>query len=250
MKKLVAWVSVLFAAGCLPLGEPSQIIVDGQSSLEFEPDTFSLYAELQARGESQAVALAQVSKTLASIRETLPDLEGLTNLTINANAAEITPVRDVECLEKANYGNEEQCLIEGYVASISLGITGSPAKVSGRTLSLVSELGASRVRLGGYSLAEPAQAEKEAMDSAFKDAQAKAEKIAAASRLTIVGPIRIQHGAGFPDQRYGADYYMQARSPGAPVAPGARVVTPETDLDLAPQPIRIEARIVAAFEIE
>ena len=43
---------------------------------------------------------------------------------------------------------------------------------------------------------------------------------------------------------------MQARSPGAPVVSDVRVVTPETDLDLAPQPIRIDAKIVAAFKIE
>lgn len=248
MKKLIACVSVLFTAGCLPLGEPSQIIVDGQASLEFEPDTFSLYAELQTRGDSQAAALAQVSKQLTTIRETLPKMESLTHLTINASAANISPVRDIECLEKANYGNEGQCAVEGYSASIHLNMAGSPATASGRALSLVSELGASTVRLGSYSLSKPDQAEKAAMDAAFKDARAKAEKIAAASGSTLVGPIRIQHGEGFADRRYGPMMDYSQRT--LPAVSDVRVVTPETDLDLAPQPIRIEAKIVAAFKIE
>lgn len=236
-------------SGCLPLGEQSQIIVDGQASLEFEPDTFSLSAELQATGDSQAAALAQAAQSLTSIRETLPNLEGLTNLTINATAAQITPVRNLECLEKASYGRDGQCAIEGYFATINLNLKGSPVTVSGRALSLVSELGASHVRLGSYSLSESDQAEKAALDAAFKDARAKAEKIASSSGLTIAGPIRIQYGDGFTDERYrgGQRFAEQDR---LPAVAGARVVTPETDLDLAPQPIRIEAKIVAAFAID
>ncbi len=235
--------------GCLPGQTPNQIIVDGQAALKFEPDSFTLNASLRSRSETQQQALEAFAGRLSEIRETLPNLDGLTHLTIDASLAQINPIQNSECMQAARYSTEGQCRVEGYYGSVSLTVTGSPASVSGHALSLLSELGAESVALSSYSLSELESAQQEAMDAAVKDAHIKAKKIAAAAGSTLIGPIRIQYGDGFRDDGYGRAY-ADVGSPGPITVAGARVVRPETDLDLDPQPIKIEAKVVAAFEIE
>lgn len=250
MKHLYSGALALFAAGCLPIGQPDQVIVDGEAALEFQPEIFSISVTLRSRHENQGVVLAEISDQLSTIRETMPNLEGLTHLTIDASQAEISPVQDRECLEKAGYRQEGHCPVMGYFGSVSLSVTGSPAKSSGHALSLLSELGAESVQLSAYSLADIGKARQDAIDAAVKDARLQAESIAAAAGASLAGPIRIQYGKGFADPRYDGvmDYDQAVYSPSAVRAP--KTVVPQTDLDLDPQPIRIEAKIVAAFEIE
>lgn len=234
--------------GCLPEQQPKQIVVDGEASLEFEPDTFSLSASLRARTESQEDALADIAQRLSTVRDSLPLLDGLTHLTINASTVGITPIQDPDCQESRRYNLEELCPVIGYFGSVSLGIKGSPASASGIALSLVSELGAESVSLSQYSLSELDKAKQDALDSAVRDAREKAKKIASAAGTSVIGPIRIQYGEGFSESGYG----IMAYSPAADsiVVSGSRVIRPDTNLDLDPQPIKIEAKVVAAFEIE
>lgn len=248
MKRLIILPVVALLCGCLPGQEPKQIVVDGEASLEFEPDTFSLGASLRSRSDGQDGALSEIANKLSVIRESLPQLDGLTHLSIDASDAEIRPIQDPECLEQRKYNNEEICPVSGYFGSIKLGIKGSPANASGRALSLVSELGAESVSLSQYSLSEMEKAKQDALDSAVRDARAKAEQIADAAGATVIGPLRVQYGEGFSESGYGAVYSDSAAD--TIIVTGSRVVRPQTDLNLDPQPIKIEAKIVAAFEIE
>lgn len=248
MKKILAAAVCVVAAGCLPNDQKKQIVVDGEASLEFAPDIFMVGATLRARKDTQAAALADIADRLARIRETLPNLEGLTHLTIDASAAELIPIQDYECMEKRRYSNEEQCPITGYFGSISLTVKASPANASGRTLSLISEIGAESVSLSGYALSDMDKARKGALDVAVRDARQKAVSIASAAGAVVTGPIRIQYGDGFGEDR--TAYMLDVSSPALDLAYAQQVITPETDLDLDPQPIKIKAKIVAAFELE
>ncbi|MEO1136927.1 MAG: SIMPL domain-containing protein, partial [Pseudomonadota bacterium] len=198
MKRLLSGFGFVLLAGCLPTAQPNQIIVDGEASLEFEPEIFSLTGAIRARSDTQAGALAEISDTLASIRDTMPNLEGLTHLTIDAASAALTPIQNPECMENRRYNDEEQCPIEGYFGSIGLSLEGSPANLSGQALSLLSELGAESVSLSGYSLVDRESAQKDALDAAVRDARGKADNIAQAAAATVIGPIRVQYGEGFP----------------------------------------------------
>lgn len=248
MKRLLSCFGFALLAGCLPGAQPNQIIVDGEASLEFEPEIFTLSGAIRSRSDTQADALAEISEKLASIRDTMPNLDGLTNLTIDAANAALTPIQNPECMENRRYNDEEQCPIEGYFGSISFSLEGSPANLSGQALSLLSELGAESVSLSGYSLSDRESVQKDALDAAVRNARLKAEKIADASGSVIVGPIRIQFGEGFSEAGYADVLYDKA--PDVIVVTASRVVRPETELDLDPQPIRVNAKSVAAFEIE
>lgn len=250
MKKSILGLALFLVSGCLPLGQANQIIVDGEASLEFEPEVFSLSGAIRARSDTQAAALAEIASKLANIRETMPNLEGITNLAIDASNATITPIQNPECTESRRYNTEAQCPVEGYFGSISIDIEGAPANLSGQTLSLLSELGAESVSLSTYSLIDPESAQQKALDAAVRDARRKAEKIATASNSVIAGPIRIQYGEGFSDGGYSGNSYDYAQAPDTIVVTGSRIAKPETNLDLDPQPINVKAKIVAAFEIE
>ncbi len=250
MKLFYSSLLALFAAGCLPNAQPDQIIVTGEAALEFQPEVFSINAGIRARRENQDEALAEVSERLSEIRETLSLLEGLTHLSIDAAVAEITPIHDAVCLDAADYRMEMQCPIIGYFGALSLRVEGSPAKSSGSALSLLSQLGAESVELQGYSLKDRKQAQENALDAAVKDARQRAEKIASAANASLIGPIRIQYGEGFRDTGYDGGRGTLNSPPIIVVTAQKRTVKPNIDLNLDPQPIEIEAKIVAAFEIE
>ncbi|VAW05359.1 hypothetical protein MNBD_ALPHA04-552, partial [hydrothermal vent metagenome] len=226
-----------------------QIIVDGEATIEVEPELFTLSASIRSRTDKQSAALAEISDKLAVIRDSLPQLEGLTHLTVDASEAVIRPIQDRECLERAGYGDRESCSVTGYFSSVAIKVKGSPANLSGYALSLLSELGAEEVSLKGYAIADIESARKSALDKAVEDARAKAVGIANASGATLVGPIRIQYGEGFGD----ASAYGSSRPSvmlGLVEVSASRDVIPETELDLEPQPIKISEKVVAAFEIE
>lgn len=248
MKRLIIAPLAGLLFGCLPQNEPKQIVVDGEATIQVEPEIFNISGSIRARKDSSRDALAEISERLARIRETLPNLEGLTKLSIDASDANIRPIQDADCIENSRYTYDEMCPVTGYFGSVSLTIKGSPAKLSGQALSLLSELGAESVSLNSYSVEDMNAAQARALEAAVADARAKAEKIAGAAGSAITGPVRIQFGEGFGDQRrYG---YAPALMRDTIVVTGSRIVQPETDLDLDPQPISIASKVVAAFEIE
>jgi len=249
MKRLVLLPLAALLFGCLPETPRKQIIVDGEATIEVEPELFTLSASIRSRADKQSAALAEISSKLAMVRQSLPQLEGLTHLTVDASEVGIQPIQDPECLERRGYRGDDTCAVIGYFGAIAIIVKGSPANLSGYALSLTSELGAEQVSLEGYAISDIDSAQKSALDKAVEDARAKAVAIANASGATLVGPIRIQYGEGFGDDRYSGAFADRSQVQEI-IVTGSRVVTPETQLDLEPQPIKISERIVAAFEIE
>lgn len=245
------WVAGAIAlTGCLPFEEQKTIVVDGEAKVELAPDTFSVSAEIHARSDVQATALRNAANTLARIRTTLPRLENLSAISIDASAAKVAPIYDLECQQKAYYGSAAACPIEGRMASIEITVTGQPAELSGQAISLLSELGAEGVKLGEFALADLAAAQKQADAQAMKDAAAKAANIAEAAGAALVGPTRIQFGEGFRDDYYAEGRPLVVSSPSAVADPGATTVAPETELDLGKRPIIVNSKVTAAFRIE
>jgi uncharacterized protein len=249
MKRLVLLPLAAVLFGCLPEAPRKQIIVDGEATIEIEPELFTLSASIRSRAGEQSAALAEISAKLARVREDLPQLEGLTHLTVDASEAVIRPIQDRVCLESAGYRDDESCSVTGYFGALAIKVKGSPANLSGYALSLISELGVEQVSLEGYAISDIDSAQKSALDKAVEDARAKAVAIANASGATLVGPIRIQYGEGFGDDRYSGVYADRSQVQEI-IVTGSRVVTPETELGLEPQPIKISEKVVAAFEIE
>jgi hypothetical protein len=248
--KYFAIIGALALTGCLPFEEHKTIVVNGEATVELAPDSFSVSAEIHARSDVQALALKNAARTLAAIRTTLPKLEKLSAISIDASAAKVAPIYDLECVQKAYYGSEATCPIEGRMASIEITVTGQPAELSGQAISMLSELGAESVKLGEFALTDMATAQKQADAQAIKDAAAKAANIAEAAGAMLVGPTRIQFGEGFRDESYAELRPLVVSAPPRMTDPGATTVTPETELDLGKRPIIVNSKVTAAFRIE
>ncbi|GJL95534.1 MAG: hypothetical protein DHS20C05_19390 [Hyphococcus sp.] len=252
MKRLIMIATAFAVVGCLPVQTKKQIIVDGEATIEVEPDIFVISGNVRAREEDQASALKAISEKLSNVQNKLPNLVGLEALSIEATDAEISPVQDQECLEKRRYNTEEVCPVTGYFGSISLKVKGTPATASGSAFSFLSELGAENVSLSEYAFSNLKRVREEAIQAAMKDARTKAKGIATATGAELSGPVRIQYGEGFSDQQY--NYYEERSQDSVVVAAGmARPdadMTPAITIDLDPQPIKITEKIVASFEIE
>jgi len=249
VKKFCAFIFAGLASGCLPTQTPNQIIVDGEATLEFEPEVFSLSATIRSRSDSQAEVLANIAERLDGIRETLPALDGLTNLEIDASEAEIEPMLDRQCVSEADYRMEDQCPVIAHFGSINLSVKGAPADKSGDSMSALSELGAERVALVRYSLVDMEAAQKKAIEAAMRSARLNADQIATAAGAVLVGPVRIQYGEGFAKSGY-ASRAFSIDAAEIDTRGATTVYSPKTNLDLQPQTIEVEAKIVAAFEIE
>jgi len=247
-KHFAACAAALLLGGCLPTLSGSAIIVDGEATLEFEPDVFVVTGTIRSRTETPNEALSAMSNTLRSLRESLPRLESLTGVSIDAAGATIQPVQDRACLDEANYRQAGACPVISHFGQIELRITGSPAARVGQTVSLLSELGVEEVSLEQYSLIDLEKARAQAAAKAMEDARAKAQRIAEAAGTTVGKLTKVQFGGGFAEE-YEERVYALAYAPDAQDR-AAPVISPQIDLDIAPQPIKVRAKVVAAFAVD
>lgn len=251
MKHLLVLPVAALLIGCLPVQQPKQIIVDGEASLTFAPEVFYLNAEIRSRGAEQQEVLANISEMLATIQQTLPELDGLTKLKLDAQNVRVSPVYDPVCVNSdAYYRAPNACSVTGYLGEIKLAVTAAPADRAGQALSLLSELGAEGVSLSGYALSDMDVAQNKVIDAAVRDASTKADGLAAAAGAMVTGPLRIQFGDGFADQYGGRSDVMMEMQSDMVVVSSPRSVSPQTDLSIEPQPITVNAKIIAAFEIQ
>lgn len=250
MRLVFAFVAFMALTGCLPGQEPKQVVVDGTALLEFEPEIFQLDGVIGARGGDRETVLREVSEKLNRVQETMPALEGLTHMDVGSRALRISPVFDGDCSEQRTYENPDSCPIVGYFGSITVVVKGAPADRAGAAFSLLSELGAESIRLGAYDVRDRKALQQQAIDAAVNDARVKADSVAAASGSSVTGLLRVQYGGGFGDL-YGvrsAFHPMSGRD--VVVVTAQRDVSPAVDLSLEPEPIIVEAEVVAAFAIE
>lgn len=236
-----AIIGALALTGCLPQFDKSTIEVDGRATIYAEPDNFELSATIRTQTDRRDTSLAKTAEVFSAVKGALPELEGLTELTIKASDVSLYPVRDTECTSD-NY-DDDACPVVAFGAVISLEISGSPASSAGAALSMLSELGVEEATLDGYRISNLAEKRAEALSAAVADARAKAEIIATASGATVKGVARIQSGKGF------SKAYMESEADEI-IVTAALTRQPAISLELEPQPIAISADVVAAFAIE
>jgi uncharacterized protein YggE len=82
----------------------------------------------------------------------------------------------------------------------------------------------------------------------MEDARAKAQRIAEAAGTTVGKLTKVQFGGGFAEE-YEERVYALAYAPDAQDR-AAPVISPQIDLDIAPQPIKVRAKVVAAFAVD
>ncbi len=240
MKKIILGVTLLFVSGCLPSEQPNIIEVSGQAEIEIEPDLFLVSARLASFNQSRQSALKDVADSYKRVREELPTLEGLEAIAITTSAASVQPVYDENCQENRY---DDLCPIIAYVSAIELSVEGKPATQAGSALSFLAELGAVEVSFEEFRSTNIQQAQHDAVGAAVRDATKKAELISKAAGHSIVAVKRVQSGTEF-------DKYFFNMNNDTIIVTGSRINRASIALEIEPQPIVVQAEVVAAFEIE
>jgi len=239
---VIALVVLATPAAAQDLGVRPSITVVGRGHVETPPDTFQLSAELQGRGTDQVAAL----RALADAKQRVTDIErldGLRAARLTTGAPNVAPSFDPACGAQGYGRDTADCPVVGYVASISLMLEASPVERAGDALSLASERDARNARVDSFFLRDDQSQSVEAQREAFADARRQAEALAAAAGQRIVRVLKLEN----PDaDRLVARY----AAPVAEVVVTGGRASPSVRLDVAPPPVRTEARVVATFEIE
>lgn len=219
------------------------ITVMGQGRVETPPDRFRITAELEGRGTDQVAALRALSDAQTQVSD-IEKLEGLSTARLMTGAPNVTPTFDPQCGAGGYRRDTEDCPIVGYVAAISLTLEAGPIARAGDALSLASERGARNARVESFYLADDAAQSVAAQREAFADARRQAEALATASSQRIVRVLRLQDPTA-NGEGAGAGYGYNEEI----IVTGQRV-RPAVRLNVAPPPVRTEARVLATFEIE
>lgn len=230
----------LALTGCLPIGEPSAIKVEGEATILVEPDEFEIAATARAFTASRAETMAKIAEAYSTLKTALPELEGLSALRIDASEASIFSWKDPECGDA--YDDSRGCPTAGYGAEIELIVSGAPASAAGPMLALMSELQVDDAELRDYKISDEAARKQEALKAALANARDRAAMIAAASDASVGRIIRIESGGGNAMVRSFDDDEI--------IVTGAMVRRPAVSLELEPQPIEVSARVDATFAIE
>lgn len=257
MKLLIGCsLAALIASACTTTlastnASPRTIIVNGEATVERMPDRFAIFATFRTRNSDKAAGLAELSAQAARVRDRAPGLEGLKDLRLEASSVKLAAIQDSDCVNKQGYGDDSGCPVTGRVGSLSFRVEGSPAAKAGQMLSLLSELGAEEVEIQSYSLGDPKKAEADVLAAAVADAREKAEAIAASSGARLGSLIKVQYGAGFEGDRFGGPApAVLLESPAPQQVVTQQSVRPATNLDIAPGPITLNAKVVASFALE
>lgn len=221
--------------------EPPTIAVVGVGEVETLPDAFMVSAEIEGRGSDQVEAMRALSEAQERLSEA-SRLEGVEKARFTTGRPNLRPAFQQGC-GQSQYGRDtEDCPIAGYVASTEVTLEGSPVARAGDALSLLSERGARNARLVTFFVRELAPQRQAAQRAAFDDAQRQARALAVASGHDSVRLLKLEDTAAQDVGR------VVAAAPQI-VVTGSRI-QPTVALNVAPQPVRTESRVVATFAME
>ncbi|MEL7029058.1 MAG: SIMPL domain-containing protein [Pseudomonadota bacterium] len=222
--------------------------VEARDYVEVIPDEFVVGGTLRARADDAPSALAELAEGLERVRTTIPMLEGLERVSIEASSAVVKPRLDTECLEKVDrFDDEMVCDVVGYVATAGIDIHGRPTTAAGNVLSLTSELGFEEVELSRFIVSNPGDVEAQAQRKAFDAAKSRALQLAEAADVELGSVVRL----GPEDDRrsYLRDFASSPPLEEITVTANARRQSPTAELELDVGPVKVWGEVYVVFAI-
>lgn len=205
------------------------ISVNGTGTVKIAPDTASISLGVLANDESLEVAQQTVSDNLASTTAALTDA-GILAEDIATNSYNVYPVSEYD--RNGNYVG-----IERYEVSSGLTVIVRDIDSVGTVLDLAVQAGANNVWGISFYVDDSSAAASQARQAAVDDARAKADELATASGMVIVGVISISENYAPPvspmDYSFegagGASKDMVASSM-VPVSPGQSQISVDVSI--------------------
>ena len=200
MKKLiaifVALVMVLFSVAALA---ETKITVTGTGEVRVSADTAIISLGVNARDKDVLKAQQRVNETIAAIRTALIE-QGVKEENINTDFINIYPLYD--------YSNDQEQLA-AYNASSTLAIKVTDMESVGSLIDVCFAAGANTLNGISFSASDTEEAKTEAMKKAVTDAKTKAEILAEASGLKIIGIEIISEGGVYSYQNNVGNVYAK-----------------------------------------
>lgn len=221
--------------------EPSTIIVTGRGEAEAPPDSFTLTAQVEARGADQAEAVSNMVRVQASVTDGVSRLNGLSAAKVTTGLPSIQPILADDC---ARRGPGDGCETVGYVASISVTMQGTPAERGGDAVSAAGQLGARNARLTGLTLSDDRALRQQAARDAFVDARRQADDIAGAAGRRVARVITVR--GPNPDE----PYFGSAQAESEQFVFGLYDFRARTPISLTPEAVKVESSLTVTFEME
>ena len=200
MKKLiaifVALVMLLFSVAALA---ETKITVNGTGEVRVSADTAIISLGVNARDKDVLKAQQRVNETIAAIRTALIE-QGVKEENINTDFINIYPLYD--------YSNDQEQLA-AYNASSTLAIKVTDMESVGTLIDVCFAAGANTLNGISFSASDTEEAKTEAMKKAVTDAKKKAEILAEASGLKIIGIEIISEGGVYSYQNNVGNVYAK-----------------------------------------
>jgi uncharacterized protein YggE len=186
------WIGITMAvllALALPAGAQApetgrrQIVVNGVGRLEVSPDQASVTVGVQLQRRTAAEAIGEANRVVTQIAARLQRL-GLRREDMRTSAIQVSPV----------YAGGQQGApprVTGYRASHTLTLNIRNLDLVGPAIDAAVEAGANTILGISFGLQDPSRTRSEALALAVRDARAKADAIARAAGLRIIGIERI-----------------------------------------------------------
>ena len=200
MKKLiaifVALVMLLFSVAALA---ETKITVNGTGEVRVSADTAIISLGVNARDKDVLKAQQKVNETIAAIRTALIE-QGVKEENIYTDFINIYPLYD--------YSNDQEQLA-AYNASSTLAIKVTDMESVGSLIDVCFAAGANTLNGISFSASDTEEAKTEAMKKAVTDAKKKAEILAEASGLKIIGIEIISEGGVYSYQNNVGNVYAK-----------------------------------------
>lgn len=163
------WVAWAFAPGMFPVlhkAEPRTITVQGNASLDVQPDKVEVSGAVTTSARSAADALDQNNLIMARILEGLKE-DGIDRDSVRTTGFSITPQHPPS--GKDSY-QENEMVTTGYVVKNSINVTLPVGQYSGKLLDRMIRLGATNIDSVSFAVKDAAKYEDQVRALAAKDA--------------------------------------------------------------------------------
>ena len=200
MKKLIAiFVALVMLLVSVEALAETKITANGTGEVRVSADTAIISLGVNARDKDVLKAQQRVNETIAAIRTALIE-QGVKEENINTDFINIYPLYD--------YSNDQEQLA-AYNASSTLAIKVTDMESVGSLIDVCFAAGANTLNGISFSASDTEEAKTEAMKKAVTDAKKKAEILAEASGLKIIGIEIISEGGVYSYQNNVGNVYAK-----------------------------------------
>lgn len=209
--------------GCATPTAPAQpnrqqrtIGVSGSGTVSAQPDVATLRLGVQTEAEDADAALSQNSAQMEDVISALEEA-GVAAENIQTQAVQLRPRYD----EEAREAKEEQAVV-GYVASNIVEVRVEELDALGELIDEAVQAGGNRVEGIRFEVSDAAQLLEQARETAWEDAQAKAEQLANLADAELGEVLTINETSRRP--RPVEEEVLEAGGQAVPIEPGSQEI--------------------------